>query len=237
MAAGAAALSLFRHWLPCRGSMLEGSLLQGYRSEGYAFSDACLRRMDTGLPFQGPAELGEQTPWASELGAMAIVASAAAWAVVVLGLRWPPGATLLGLLPSLSSTSIAVQIYLVARVPQRNTEESLSGWVLLLPEITGVLALLVAARQPQRDGSHDLRRLVLLAWGTTVFGSVHQLFDYLGMGLWSVANWDLPPGTGVGTVLVLLVTASGVTVWTLRNRGPAPLLHPEGGAAPARTSA
>ena len=53
--AAATAASTYLHWLPCRGSMLSGSIFRGY-AYGPAFSHACLRRMDGGLPFPYPPE-------------------------------------------------------------------------------------------------------------------------------------------------------------------------------------
>jgi hypothetical protein len=47
-AAVAAAWSTYLYWLPCRGSMLRGSIIHGYdyHYDGGQFSDACLQRMD-----------------------------------------------------------------------------------------------------------------------------------------------------------------------------------------------
>lgn len=42
----AAGWSTYLYWLPCRGSMLSGSIIDGYAYVGADFSDACLRRMD-----------------------------------------------------------------------------------------------------------------------------------------------------------------------------------------------
>ena len=56
------ARSTYLHWLPCRGSMLLGSIIQGDDSVGGKFSDLCLRRMD-----------GDQGPWESELNLVAML--------------------------------------------------------------------------------------------------------------------------------------------------------------------
>ena len=60
--AAAFAWSTYLHWLPCRGSMVLGSIIQGDDSVGGTFSDLCLRRMD-----------GDQGPWESELNVVAMV--------------------------------------------------------------------------------------------------------------------------------------------------------------------
>ena len=43
--AGAAAWSTYLHWLPCRGSMLRGSIIYDYAYVGPKFSQACEQRM------------------------------------------------------------------------------------------------------------------------------------------------------------------------------------------------
>ena len=52
------------------------------------FSEACLRRMDGGIPFPYPPEPAEQTARASELGVAATVLTGLAWIVLVLGSAW-----------------------------------------------------------------------------------------------------------------------------------------------------
>jgi hypothetical protein len=56
--------SSYLHWLPCRGSMLRGSIVYDYAYDGGKFSDECLRRMD-----------GDQGTWESELERMTPVKS------------------------------------------------------------------------------------------------------------------------------------------------------------------
>jgi hypothetical protein len=66
----AAGLSTYLHWLPCRGSMLRGSIVHDYDydDEGSSFSDLCLRRMD-----------GDQGPWGLALYVLAMVLAGVAW--------------------------------------------------------------------------------------------------------------------------------------------------------------
>jgi hypothetical protein len=47
-AAAAAGRSTYLYWLPCRGSMLRGSIIHGYANVEPNFSDLCLQRMDGG---------------------------------------------------------------------------------------------------------------------------------------------------------------------------------------------
>jgi hypothetical protein len=106
-AAVATVWSTYLHWLPCRGSMLNGTILRGY-DYGSGFSDACLRRMDTGLPFPYPPEPAEVTPWASELGIAAAGLAGLAWLALVLGLPWSLRTKAVAALPTLATFVVAL---------------------------------------------------------------------------------------------------------------------------------
>lgn len=205
--AAATAGSTYLHWLPCRGSMLSGSIFRGY-AYGPDFSDACLRRMDGGLPFPYPPEPAEQAPWAAELGVAAMVAAALAWLVLVVGLRWPTRAAL----PGLALLGVAVLAALAARDATRGPDAELPLWLWVSIDVTAVIALVaVGDRQ-------DVRRLALVLWGTTAFGLVQSAAAYLFMtGVVSDANWDVPPGTGYLTAAALF----GSAVVTLALAGSA----------------
>ncbi len=101
----AAGWSTHLYWLPCRGSMLRASIVHGYAYDygGGQFSDACLRRMDTGL-----FEPGEQTPWAPDLLVLAMAVAGLAWLTLVLGLRWQLSTKVVAALPGLATIATAV---------------------------------------------------------------------------------------------------------------------------------
>lgn len=63
-AAAATGRSTYLYWLPCRGSMLSGSIIYGYDYVGPDFSDASLRRMD--------GDVALVQPWTSELNLVAM---------------------------------------------------------------------------------------------------------------------------------------------------------------------
>ena len=92
----AAGLSPYLHWLPCRGSMLLGSIIQGDDSVGGTFSDLCLRRMD-----------GDQGPWGLALYVLAMVLAGVAWLTLVFGLRWQRWTKRVAALPGLATLALA----------------------------------------------------------------------------------------------------------------------------------
>lgn len=109
VAGGAAGIATHLFWLPCRGSMRDGSLL-GPRSD-FTFSDACLERMDSGTPFPYPAALGEHASTSALLAAVAIALTALAWLPIALGLRWRARSRLVALLPMVATLLLAARSY------------------------------------------------------------------------------------------------------------------------------
>lgn len=216
--------SLVLHWGVCRGSMLQGTVVRGYVVDD-GLSDACLRRMDGGVPFPYPPEPAEQVAGAAELGSLAMALAALAWAVLVAGLvprRWPAA---VALLPSAVTLVLAAQALVAARTPDRDPEAYPSGWLLLLVEVGAFIALMAVWRTtPTR-----VVPLVIVLWGSTAFGFIHLLLDYLGMLMISEADWDTPPGTGAGTALLLLVAAATAAVQATRlaPAQPSDLPRPE----------
>ena len=92
----AAGWSAYLHWLPCRGSMLSGSIVYGYDYVGPDFSDLCLRRMD-----------GDQGPWELALYVLAMALAGAAWLTLVLGMRRQPRTKAVAALPGLATLALA----------------------------------------------------------------------------------------------------------------------------------
>lgn len=212
-AAAATVWSTYLHWLPCRGSMFSGSILNGY-AYGPDFSDACLRRMDTGLPFPYPPEPAEQTPWASELGVAATALAGVAWLTVVLGLRWSLRTKAVAALPGLATLVVAVVGTLALVDAGRSPDDSLSGWLWVSIEGTAVIALVMMLGWQTEVRGRVLLRLILVLWGTTAFGLVHAGAEYIAMISFSDANWDFPPGTGYLTGAVLIISAILTVIMT-----------------------
>lgn len=210
-AAVAAAWATYLYWLPCRGSMLVGTSL----SSGQDFPQDCLRRMDTGLPFSH--DVGVQISWVRELSLVALAACSLAWLVLVLGLSWSFKTKVVAVLVSLPGLALAVA---AARPKSADllAEDSFEWPAWPLAAIVLLAMIAIYRWQPEVRGASFVRVLVLL-WGATAFDFPHQAADYLIMGMWSSANWDVPPGTGVLTAATLAASAALtvlLTVWAHR---------------------
>ncbi len=216
MGAGLAAGSAtYLHWLPCRGSLLSGSVLHAYRY-GADFSDACLGRMDSGLPFPYPPEPSQQAPWASELGVVAMALTGTAWLVLTTGMRWRLRTRAVAALPGLATVALAATSASLVADPGRSAGDHGPQWLLLAPEATMVMAFAAIITWQPEVTERSWARLVVTAWGATVFGLAHLVSEHALMVALSDASWDTPTLTGGVTAATLV--AAGILTLSLRPR-------------------
>src|SRR5688572_31043940 len=98
-AATATGMSTYRYWLPCRGSMLRGSLINYYVEVGRKFSPACKQAMD--------GDVALVMPWTSGLNLVAMALLGVAWLTLVVGLRWRWRTRAVAALPGLATVAVA----------------------------------------------------------------------------------------------------------------------------------
>ncbi len=207
--AGAGAVR--EHWLPCRGSMLSGSVLHGY-AYGADFSDACLETMDTGFAFVYPAG---DVRWGPEsvLGTACAVLLALAWGVVVAGSRWSRPTRVVALLPALAGAAAGV----LSLLGEGAALESAFPWLLLAVNVLAVPAF-VAVAVRESPGLRATLQAALVLCASGAVGVVPTVLDYAYMTTASDANWDLPPGSGYPTVAATALLAVVLLVTTLARR-------------------
>jgi hypothetical protein len=88
--------------------------------------------------------------------------------------------------------------------------------LLLSIELSAAVALVaISAWQRDVDGRRFLRLLVVL-WGTTAFGAIHMIVEYVAMTTFSERDWDTPPGTGYLTLATITISAMLTAIMTLR---------------------
>jgi hypothetical protein len=126
-----------------------------------------------------------------------------AWLALVLGLRW-----------QLRTKAVAAVLGLATLAFR---DGSIPLMLLLNSEVAAVVALVViSAWQPEVHGRGVLRLAVVL-WGTTAFGAIHTIVEYVIMINFSEADWDSPPGTGYLTVATITISAILTVIMTLRT--------------------
>ncbi len=200
------AVSVHLHWIPCRGSMLDGTVFGPTVTA--EFTTACLSRMDTGLPFPYPPEIAEQASWTSELGAIAMVLAVASWIVLVLGLRLRWETRWVALIAAVAPTLVAVMGLFAALNRRRDPDAYISGWLWIAVDVVAVVVMVVLWRRNTDLRSGVLPGLTFVLWGATAFGMAHGIVEYVGMAAFNQNNWDTPPGTGWITVAVLVIAGS-----------------------------
>ena len=98
-AAAATGRSTYMYWLPCRGSMLRGSIINYYVDVGRKFSPACKQAMD--------GDVALVVPWTSGLNLVAMALLGVAWLTLVVGLRWRWRTRAVAALPGLATLAFA----------------------------------------------------------------------------------------------------------------------------------
>jgi hypothetical protein len=221
-AAVAAAWSTYLQWLPCRGSMLSGSIIY---DDGRKVSDECWRRMDAGISFTGMGfpylpDLADAPPWVSELGTAATVLVGVAWLTLVLGMRWQLRTKAVAALPGLA-TLVVAYVGTVDDVSTRG-DDFLVFSLLLGIEGSAVVALLAIGAWQREVSGRVVLCLAVVLWCTTAFGFIRGVADILTMIMFSDAIGDTPPGTGYLTVATITISVVVTVIMTLEKEKSRP---------------
>jgi hypothetical protein len=217
----AAAWSTYLYWLPCQGSMLEGTLIHPYTDDGGSYEEfekldpavkarlfACDARMD--------GDISGQAPGTSELIVLAMALAGLAWLTLVVALRWQLRTKAVAALPGLATVGIALAVAATIG-DERGEDHPLLTMLSVAGEWSALLALaMIWAWQPEGRTRRRFPRLVVALWGTTAFGIFHQMLAYMIMVGFSERDWDEPPGTGYLTVATIAVSAILLVIMTLR---------------------
>jgi hypothetical protein len=213
IAAGAAleAAAVTLYWRPCAGSMLNGSVVAGYRYDS-DFSAECLTAMDRAPLFMQPLP-GSGWTLMGSLGAAAGILLAAAWLVLLPALRLPRTVSLAAALPALLGIAQVVNATVLSFAPA-TVDDGLGGALTVLSEVAMLLALVMIGAAGVAGTL--LFRTVIVGLVATSTGLFHQITEYITATVLSDANWDVPPGSGYLTVVVCLVAAiATVAFWWL----------------------
>lgn len=204
LAAAAAGISTWLMWLPCQGMMFNG--LFGLR-EASGFSDACLARMDGDGAL--PLAIG--------------VVQFRALSAILLGLGWW---TYASALPALQAPRVSRTLILLPILPivwfAAETLLSTDGGTLweatsaaAMISLTSALAGIIILLHPAENRARYVGLIGLC--GVSSYGVVHAAGDYMFMIGFHTANWDVPPGTGYLSTLVMAVCGVVVAVWGWRS--------------------
>jgi hypothetical protein len=207
--------STYLYWLPCRGSMLRGSVINNYVDVGRKFSPACKQAMD--------GDVALVVPWTSGLNLVAMALLGVAWLTLVVGLRWRWRTRTVAALPGLATLAVAVAgAVTIGDARQAAARHAEYGGPLLMGlvgffELLAVVALVwILAWQPEARGRHIAPRLVVVLSGTTAFGFVHVITEYFTMVSFGGGNGDTPIGYGYLIFATITISAILIVIMTLR---------------------
>jgi hypothetical protein len=100
---------------------------------------------------------------------------------------------------------------------ERGEDNPLLTMLPVAVEWSALLALaMIWAWQPEVRTRRRFLRVAVALWGTTAFGTFHQMLEYMIMIGFSDRDWDDPPGTGYLTVAAIAISAIALVIMTLR---------------------
>ncbi|MGV8845889.1 hypothetical protein [Tessaracoccus sp.] len=214
-----AAASIYLLWLPCQGSMLDGTMFGP--QEVQEIAEGCSQRMDEGLPLAYfPEDVG-RTPSASQLGGLAMMVASASWIVLILGLRLRRHSTWIALSAAVFPVIFAGLNLAAAINPASGVHRLVSPWLWLAVDVAALVIFVVLCTNLRSLGKGKLVGLGFVLWGATSFGLIHLLTDHFSMVTFNDYNWDSPPGTGWITVCVPVI-AGAASLWVGRRRHASP---------------
>jgi hypothetical protein len=203
------AVSVLRQWSVCSGDWSSPTCVT-------------LKQTMNMLPIQADTvEL--RVPWAAPLAALALTLATVAWIIFLVLTQLARGIKIFG-------AGVAVPLVIM----------SLAGWVgvwsvgswvahgglwIIIGTISEFLAiafLVYATMGREAVNMITTQRLVILLFGVTAFGTMHQSGEFLLLGLQNQAATGVPRYLGVGTALTLVLTGAAVIWMTLRARKKPP---------------
>lgn len=195
-------------WVPCAGSMLEGTQFDPTPHE-WDFSKACHEAMDHGDGF--PISSWLESPLqqtVNGLNAVALLLLGVAWLMLVRnrGIRGRIR-ILLASLPGLLNLWLALVATVAFIWPPAETPAA-GGITVLLMDVAGFVgAIVLLTASPTSLPAGNGIRVILVALAVTAPSLGHLLTDYMVMIGFSEANWDSPPGTGYLTAFSIALFA------------------------------
>jgi hypothetical protein len=210
-AAAATARSTYLYWLPCKGSMLRGSLINYYVDIGHKFSPACKQAMD--------GDVALVVPWTSGLNLVAMALLGVAWLTLVVGLRWRWRTRVVAALPGLATLAVAAAGATAIGDPKPfEYSPPLMGLVAFL-ELLAIVALVwILVWQPEARSRNNCARLVVVLSGTTAFGFVHVITEYFTLLSFGGGNGEMPIGYGYLIFATISISATLTVIMTLLMR-------------------
>jgi hypothetical protein len=170
------------------------------------------------LPIQADT-MALRVPWAASMAALGLTLATCAWIAFLL--LHPLGRRI-----KIAGALVAVPL-LIMSIGGWFGVWSVESWVahggalIILGTISEFLAigfLVYATMSREAMSLSTTQRLVVLIFGVTAFGTMHQSAEFILFGLFDRAGQGVPRYLGLGTALTLGLTGAAVIWLTLRAR-------------------
>ena len=183
-------------------------------------SQACVELTQTMNPLPIQADtLALRVQWAAPLAALALTLATGAWIVFLLRAPLARGIKIFGAVVAVPLVIMSIGGWLGVWSVDRWV--ALGGsWITLgtISEFMAIGFLVYATMSREAVNMVTLRRLVVLLFGVTAFGTMHQSAEFILFALADQSAMGVPRYLGMGTAFTLALTGAGVIWLTLRER-------------------
>jgi hypothetical protein len=183
-------------------------------------SQACLTLKQTMnmLPIQADT-IALRVPWAAPLAALALTLATGAWIALLLLNPFARGLKIFGTVAAVPSAVMCIGGWLGVWSVESWVARG-GTWIIVgtISEFVALGFLVYATMSRNAVNLVTTQRLVVLLFGVTAFGTMHQSAEFILLGLANQETTGVPQYLGLGTALTLVLTGAGVIVLTLRAR-------------------
>ena len=183
-------------------------------------SQACVTLKQTMnlLPIQADT-IALRVPWAAPLAALALTLATSAWIAFLLLHPLARGIKIFGV--CLAVTLVIMSIGGWFGVWSVESWVAYGGtWIILgtVSEFLAIGFLVYATMSREAVDLSTTQRLVVLIFGVTAFGTMHQSAEFILLAFFDQEGQGVPRYLGLGTALTLGLTGAAVIWLTLRAR-------------------
>jgi hypothetical protein len=207
------AVSVIRQWSLC--------------TVGGWSSQACVTLQQTMnvLPIQADT-LALRAPWAAPLAALGLTLATVAWIAFLILSRLSRGIKIFGAVVAVPLVIMSLGGWFGAWSVESWVAHG-GAWIVIgvIAEFVAIGFLVYATMSREPVDRVTTQRLIVLLFGVTAFGTMHQSAEFILFGLPAQSASGVPRYLGFGTALTLLLTGTGVIGMTIWARKKPPRAH------------
>jgi hypothetical protein len=198
------AVSVLRQWSLCESPASQSCLT--------------LKQTMNMLPIQADT-IALRVPWAAPLAALALTLATGAWIGFLLLSPLARGLKIFGAVVAVPLVVMCIGGWFGVWSVESWVAHG-GSWIIVgtISEFLAIGFLVYATMSRNAVNLVTTQRLVVLLFGVTAFGTMHQSAEFILLGLFNQSATGVPHYLGLGTALTLILTGAGVIVMTVRAR-------------------